>query len=168
MMSNAIKSIRFTYLIGLMLIIGLLGAAAYLEIYKGINPCSLCILQRGVLVALGVIFLIALVLTKKISHIICGCLGLITALLGILLAGRQVWLQHMPQNGSGECGISLPYLFKIFSFPEAIKHLWRGGIECSQHGWVFLHLSLAEWSLLWFLIFFILVMVQVKRVLNNK
>ena len=85
-----------------------------------------------------------------------------TCFCGILLSGRQVWLQHVPPNGLGECGISLTYMFKIFPFTEALKHVWRGGTECSEQGFVFLNLSLAEWSLLWFILFFILFTYEIK------
>lgn len=162
-MNNAI-SIRFTYLIGFFLIAGLLGLAVYLEVYEGINPCPLCVLQRMVLITLGVIFFFAMVFKiNKIGQFLFGLVSLLVSLAGVLLAGRQVWLQHIPQNGMGECGISLQYMFKIFPFTEAIKHVWKGGIECSQHDWEFLHLSLAEWSLIWFVIFFILSLIQLKR-----
>lgn len=165
---NNVWSIRFSYFIGCMLIAALLGMAAYLEVYKGINPCPLCILQRIVLLTLGIIFFLAMALKiKKTGNILFGILGLITSLGGILLAGRQVWLQHAPPAGLGECGVSLQYMFKIFPLMEALKHVWQGGIECSQHGWVFMHLSLAEWSLLWFVLFFIFVIVQIKRAANE-
>ncbi len=157
-------SIRFTYFIGFLLIAVLLGMAAYLEVYEGINPCPLCVLQRIVLIALGVIFFFAMVLkSNKIGQWIFGSMATLISLGGILLSGRQVWLQHMPQNGMGECGISLQYIFKIFPFTEAIQHVWKGGIECSQHDWEFLRLSLAEWSFIWFIVFFILSLVQLKR-----
>jgi disulfide bond formation protein DsbB len=162
-------SIRFTYFIGFLLIVALLGTAAYLELYEGINPCPLCILQRIVLIALGVIFFFAMVFkTNRIVQYLLGLLGLMVSLGGVLLAGRQVWLQHIPQDGMGECGVSLQYMFKIFPFYEAIKHIWRGGIECSQHDWEFLRLSLAEWSFLWFVGFFILGLIQLKRLTNTK
>jgi protein dithiol:quinone oxidoreductase len=157
-------SIRFTYFIGFLGIILLLGIASYLEIYKGINPCPLCILQRVIMIMLGVIFFFAMILRlHKLGYLLSGLLGIIVSLSGILLSGRQVWLQNIPQIGLGECGISLQYMFKIFSFTEALQHVWRGGTECSQQGWVFLHLSLAEWSLICFLLFFLLAIIQLKR-----
>src|SRR4029079_18710998 len=164
---NNMMSTRLTYFIGFIIIAALLGMAAYLEVYEGINPCPLCILQRIVLIALGVIFFFGMVLRiNKIGYFLFGVLGLIVSLGGILLSGRQVWLQNVPQNGLGECGVSLQYMFKIFPFTEALKHVWRGGTECSQRDWEFLHLSLAEWSLICFVIFFILVIVQLKRAID--
>lgn len=165
-MNNTI-SIRLTYFVGFLIIVSLLGMAAYLEIYQGINPCPLCILQRIVLITLGVIFFFGMVLRiNKIGYCMFGVLGLIVSLGGILLSGRQVWLQNVPQEGLGECGVSLQYMFKIFPVTEALQHVWRGGTECSQHDWEFLHLSLAEWSLIWFIVFFILVIVQLKRAID--
>ena len=165
---NNTSSIRLTYFLGLILIVVLLSIATYLEVYVGINPCPLCILQRVVLVALGVIFFFAMLIkSSRFFQYLLGFLSFLVNLRGILLSGRKVWLQHIPQNGMGECGISLQYLFKIFSFSEALKHIWKGGIECSQHDWEFLGLSLAEWSLFWFIVFFILVLLQLKRLLSK-
>ena len=73
------------------------------------------------------------------------------------------FLQHMPYSSLGDCGISLQYLFKIFPFTDAMKQLWQGGTECSQHGYEFLNLSLAEWSLIAFIVFFFFVILQLKR-----
>lgn len=165
---NNTFSIRLTYFIGLLLIIFLLGLATYLEVYEGINPCPLCVMQRIVLIALGVIFFFAMLIkSNNFLHYFLGICSFIISLSGVLLSGRQVWLQHIPSHGMGECGISLQYLFKIFTFTEALQHLWKGGIECSQHDWEFLHLSLAEWSLLWFVVFFMLALFQLKRLLSK-
>lgn len=165
-MRNASK-IRFSYFLGFILIAFLLGLAEYLEVYKGMIPCPLCMLQRVVLIVLGVIFFIGMVFRMKgLGHVVLSLLSLLTSLGGILLSGRQVWLQHRPPSNLGECGVSLSYMFKTFPLMDGLKQVWTGGMECSQQGWVFLHLTLAEWSLLGFLGFFALVIIQLKRTLD--
>ena len=46
------------YLLGFILVIALLAFAYFLELYKGMTPCHLCLLQRCVMALLGIIFLI--------------------------------------------------------------------------------------------------------------
>lgn len=165
-MRNASK-IRFSYFLGFILITFLLGLAEYLEIYKGMIPCPLCMLQRVVLIALGVLFFVGMLLGMKgLAQVTVGLLSLLTSIGGILLSGRQVWLQHVPTTSHGECGVSLSYMFNALPLMDALKQTWTGGMECSQQGWVFLHLTLAEWSLLGFVGFFALAMIQLKRALD--
>lgn len=159
------NSIRLRYFLGFITIILLLGLAEYLEVYKGMAPCPLCMLQRIILLFLGIVFLLGTLL-KGIGQIFVGLLSLIVSISGILFAGRQVWLQHMPSHHLGECGVSLSYMFKVLPLMQVLKQIWIGGMECSQQGWVFMHLSLAEWSLVGFLLFFVLTLIQLKRTLD--
>src|SRR4029079_1091536 len=132
------------------------GSASFVESYLKMTPCPLCILQRIVMIMIGIIFLLNMIgKFHKYIYTLFTALGAILSLSGILLAGRQVWLQHLPKEGLGECGASLSYMLKILPLIETLKHVWRGGIECSEQGFVFLNLSLAEWSFIWFGIFFI-------------
>lgn len=162
---NTQKSIRITNCIGLFFIIILLGTANYVEFFLGMVPCPLCILQRYMMIGIGVMFFLGAI--GKWNYCIAFIIRMFGALFsigGILFAGRQVWLQHIPKEGLGECGASLSYMLKILPLTETVKHVWRGGIECSEQGFVFLNLSLAEWSLIWFVIFFILFAMQQRKV----
>lgn len=159
------NAFRFTYLLGFILMAVLLGSAFFLQIYKGMSPCPLCLLQRMMMVALGAIFFVgAVVRLPKWGDLCVGFLGLLVGTAGVLLAGRQVWLQVSPPSSSGDCGASLGYLWHVLSVKETLKQVWQGGMECSQTGWKFLHLSLAAWSLIGFTILFLLVIVQLIRV----
>jgi disulfide bond formation protein DsbB len=159
-MKNA-QALRLTYLLGFILIAVLLGGAVFLQAYEGMNPCPLCILQRMSMALLGIIFFIGVVFKlKKIGQLLLNMLGACAVVSGLVFSGRQVWLQFLPVTGLGDCGVSLQYLFKILSFKEAIEQVWHGGMECSQTGWEFLHLSLAAWSLMGFMILGLLVTLQ--------
>ena len=50
---------RTTYFTGFLAVITLLGSVAYLQAFKGFEPCPLCILQRFALILLGVVFFLA-------------------------------------------------------------------------------------------------------------
>lgn len=162
------QSFRLTYLLGLILIALLLGSAYYIEIFDHINPCPLCLLQRMCMAALGVIFIIgAFVKFKKCAHLFLGFLGFIVSISGLLLAGRQVWLQYSPPSTSGDCSASLSYLYDVLSIKDLLIQVWKGGMECSQTGGQFLHLSLAAWSLIAFSILFFMVLVQIIRAIKK-
>ena len=74
---------------------------------------------------------------------------------GITSAGRQVWLQHLPPEQVPACGPSLEYMLESFPFSETLKRLVMGDGNCAEVVWSFLGLSMGEWSLLWFIGFFI-------------
>lgn len=150
-------SIRSTYLLGFVLASLLLFISIYLQFVDGILPCPLCAFQRATFGLLGVIFLIG-IFTYKISilRFFMNGLAILTAVLGIILAGRQIWLQHFPP-GNNECGVSLEYMLATFPINEVIKKIFfEGSAECTQRGWEFLYLNMAEWSLIWFVILFVL------------
>ncbi len=162
------QTFRFTYFLGLLLIALLLGSAYYLQIYENVNPCPLCLLQRMSMVALGIVFIIGAGFNfKKRGNLFVGFLGLITSISGLLFAGRQVWLQLSPPSSSGDCSASLSYLFNVLSIKDALIQVWRGGMECSQTGAQFLHLSLAAWSLIAFAFLYCLVLLQVIRTIKD-
>lgn len=145
---------RTVYLIEFFIVVALFGLAAYLEYYEGILPCPLCMMQRICLAALGVTFVIGASLNlKKIGGFLVGAFAFLFSLTGAILAGRQAWLQHFPSSVSSNCDVSFQYMMKVLPFDQVIKRAFAGGIECSQVGWQFLSLSLAEWSFILFVFF---------------
>ncbi len=162
------NAFRFTYLLGFVLIAILLGSAFFLQIYKGVNPCPLCLLQRMVMATLGAIFFAGAVWRfKKWGSLLLGLLGLLAGASGILLSGRQVGLQVSPPSSSGDCAASLDYLFHVLSLKDFAKQVWQGGMECSQTGLEILHLSLAAWSFIVFTVLFFLTILQLIRIVMN-
>ncbi len=135
---------------------GLLGFGLYLEHYEGLEPCPLCILQRIAYIAVAVIALIAsLHAPKKIFSILYFSVIDITALIGAGIAGRQVWLQHLPKDQVPECGPGLEYMLDVFPFSEALSMILSGSGECAEVKWRFLSFSIAEWSLVVFIVIMI-------------
>lgn len=150
-----VSSIRFAYLMAFICILALLCFAAYLQMYDGFTPCALCILQRFCMALLGVVFFFGAVTfcVKKWVHLFIGTLAFIVSLSGVLLSGRQAWMQHSPSGLVGNCDVSLSYMLQVMSFVDVMKRVLAGGAECSQVTWQFLHLSLAEWSFFCFTLF---------------
>lgn len=144
---------RLMYLYAFLLIVAMLGLGFYLQFEEGINPCPLCILQRVTLAVMGIVFFFGILLAgKKCCRIGIGLLSFLISLVGIFLAGRQVWLQHLPANQSGDCGVSLQYMLQVLPLHEVAKKIFEGTAECSRVDWSFVGLSMAEWTLVWFVV----------------
>lgn len=142
----------------------LLCAALFLEIYQGIVPCPLCLLQRYVMGLLAIIFLIGLPLSyKKSGQVITAFLALLVSTLGVVIAGRQVWLQHLPPNLSSNCDVGLRYMLEVLPFHEVIQRVFQGSSTCAEVSWQFLQVSLAGWSLMCFIAFLLFALWQLKR-----
>ena len=157
---------RLTYFLGFICIAVLLSLALYLQIHDGMTPCPLCMLQRIMLMVLGVLFFLgALFKLNSLTHRLLAFLTCASALLGGILAGRQVWLQHLPPAG-GDCGASLDYMMQVLPLTEVIKKVFIGGTECSQVNWTLWNVSLAELSLLCFAGLFVVSMWQLFRKLR--
>jgi len=149
---------------GFMIVAILIGITFYLQQFDGFIPCPLCILQRITLGLLGIVFFMGAALPfKKTGQIILSTFASLVALLGTFLSGRQVWLQHLPPDKNADCGASLQYLIHVLPFDQVISKILQGTAECAQKGWEFLNLSLASWSLICFIGFFIFCLFQIKR-----
>lgn len=155
---------RTVYLIEFFLVAGLLAFAAFLEYYKGILPCPLCMMQRFCLAILGILFVIGASFNlKRIGSFFIGSLAFLFSLAGAVLAGRQAWIQHNPSGLSSNCDVSFQYMMKVLPFDEVLKKAFAGGAECSQIDWQLWHLSLAEWSFLLFIFFICISIWQIAR-----
>lgn len=129
----------------------LLGFGLYLEHSVGLEPCPLCIFQRIAYIVVGLIALIGVIHNpQKLFERIYTGLILIASLCGAGIAGRQVWLQHLPEDKIPECGPGLEYMLDAFPFTDALKMILSGSGECAEVQWTFLSFSIAEWSIVCF------------------
>lgn len=152
------------YFLGYIIIVLLLGAASYIQYFKGVNPCPLCILQRITFGLLGVIFIFGIIWSAKRSgQILFSVISLFICCIGILLAGRQVWLQHLPSQPGANCEVSLQYMLRALPFDQVLQKMFEGSSGCGQVGWELMSLSLAQWSLLGFIFFLLFSFWQLRR-----
>ena len=144
---------RLGYTAGL-LICGLLFAfALYLQYYEYQNPCPLCILQRIAYIAMMAVFLVGAIHgPRHTGAAVYSTLLVVIAAIGAGIATRHVWLQHLPKNLVPECGPGLEYMLNKFPLMQALEKVFRGSGECAEVGWTFLTLSIAGWSLVWFVL----------------
>jgi disulfide bond formation protein DsbB len=130
----------------------LLGFGYYLQYVQGLDPCPLCLLQRGFFYAVMAVF--ALGAIHGSGKAIYGSLAALFAAGGVAAAGRQVWLQHLPPDKVPQCGPDLFFMLENFPLSRTLKTLVSGTGECAVVDWTFLGLSIAEWSLAWFVALF--------------
>jgi disulfide bond formation protein DsbB len=150
-------TIRQGYLAGFLICAGLIAFALYLQYVVGEDPCPLCMLQRIAFIALGIVFLAAAVHDpRRTAALVYGLLLLVFALAGAAVAGRHVWLQSLPRNLVPECGPGLDFILSRFPLRKAIDMVLRGSGECAEKGWTFLGLTIAGWSLVWFVLLTVL------------
>ena len=144
---------RLAFLAGFLVCGGLILYALYLQYYEYQNPCPLCILQRVVYFALMGVFLVgALHGPRRTGTLVYSSLLVLVSLVGAGIAARHVWLQHLPKDKVPECGPGLAYILDRFPLFSAFEKIFRGSGECAEVGWRLFGLSVAEWSLVWFVL----------------
>jgi len=144
---------RLGYLAGFLICGGLILYALYLQYYEYQDPCPLCLLQRVVYIVLMVVFLLgALHGPRRTGAVVYSTLLVLVSLSGAGIAGRHVWLQHLPKDKVPECGPGLGYILDRFPLVNALEKIFRGSGECAEAGWRLMGLSIAEWSLVWFVL----------------
>ena len=141
--------------------LALLLAAFYLQYQINLQPCFLCIIQRGIFVLLALVLLLAVIHNpQRRGIIIYSTLTIIIAALGALVAGRQVWLQFQPRQAAEVCIPGLAYLLKQFSWSQALQLLLQHSESCRET-WVLMGLTIPQWTLLAFIGFILFGCVQV-------
>jgi disulfide bond formation protein DsbB len=130
----------------------LLGFGYFLQYVQGLDPCPLCQVQRAFYYLVGGAFILGAVHGRFLPAY--GSLAALFSIGGIGTAGRQVWLQHLPPDKVPQCGPDLAFMLKNMPLSRTLEKLFTGTGECAVVDWSFLGLSIAEWSLGWFLVLF--------------
>ena len=145
---------RMLLTLGFAMCVALMGAALWLQHVEGLEPCPLCVLQRGAVIVLGVLTLAGAIHDPATpGRRVYGALITVAALAGTALAGRHAWLQSLPPGEVPECGPGLDYMLDAFPLTQVIEMVLRGSGECAEVQWTFLALSIPEWTLLVFVAF---------------
>ena len=149
-------STRAAFVLPAIVCAALLAFGYYLQYGQGLNPCPLCLVQRGFFYGvLGACAIAALHNPGRTGQIAYGLIAALVALGGAATAGRQVWLQHLPPERQPQCGPDLYFMLENFPLSRTLEKLITGTGECAAVDWTFLGLSIAEWSLGWFVVLFI-------------
>jgi disulfide bond formation protein DsbB len=142
---------RLAFAVPAALCAGLVGFGYYLQYVQGLQPCPLCLVQRGFYyLIIGVCVLAMLHGPARLGAAVYGSLALLFALGGAATAGRQVWLQSLPPDKVPQCGPDLFFMLENLPLAQTWNKLVHGTGECAAVDWTFLGLSIAGWSLVWF------------------
>lgn len=127
--------------------LALVGGGVVLAQTLNLAACSLCILQRMLYLLLGIEALLLFLAARR--HRLVALLMVVTAVTGVFIAGYQTWLQRFAQGIS--CGGGQPWWEQFVDWAgKQVPLLFEASGLCSEAGWAFLGLSIAEWSLLFF------------------
>jgi disulfide bond formation protein DsbB len=129
-----------------------MAAALYLQHFQDLEPCPLCIFQRIAVIAFGAICLLAFLHNcQHIGRRIYAGLAALASSAGVVVAGRHVWLQHLPADQVPSCGPGLDYWLEALPVQQVINNVFKGAGECAVVDWSLLGVSLPEWTLLMFI-----------------
>ena len=131
----------------------LLAYAIYKQYVDYLEPCPLCILQRVAFLWMGLLALLAAIHNPaRAGQRFYAWLITLGAVIGAALAGRHIWLQHLPADQVPECGPGLNYMLENFPLTEVFATVLQGSGSCAETKWSFLGLSIPMWTLVWFII----------------
>jgi len=145
------SSPRLLFAVPVAVCAALLGFGYYLQYGQGLEPCPLCLVQRGFFYAVMLVSLAGALYGPRGAgmKVYAGIVALLAAG-GAGVAGRQVWLQHLPADKVPQCGPDLYFMLENFPLSQTLTKLVTGTGECAVVDWTFLGGSIAEWSLGWF------------------
>lgn len=134
------------YLFVFLASVGALSAALYMQHGQGLEPCTMCIIQRYAFIWVGLCALLALVLPFRLLRVLVVLVGILGALGGMAAALRNLWVMAYPEIlcGRDPVELFLNGLPTAQKFPEVFLAL---GL-CSSPIPPLLGLSLPAWSLI--------------------
>ena len=142
-------STRQLNLAGFLACAGMMAYALYAEHVLLLMPCPLCVFQRMAVISLGIVFLVAAIHDPAVwgRRIYAGLL-FAAAATGAGVAGRHVWLQHLPADEVPACGPGFDYIIDAFPLSDALRMIFTGSGECASIDWQFVGLSMPAWVLI--------------------
>ena len=128
----------------------LIGVAVYLQVAEHMMPCPLCIIQRYLFIAVGLICLIAAFAPSSKAAAGAGIAALF-AVGGVGTAAWHIWVQANPE---ASCGID-PLETSLNKIPPAnwLPTLFKADGLCTTPTPPILGLSIPQWSAIWFAVF---------------
>lgn len=153
---------RLVFVAQMLISVGLVGVALIMGNWLALQPCYLCNFQRFLYFIIAAFALGGVVVSKwrKLWAALAG----FTALGGLLTALEQSWMQYSPETVT-ECGFGDPTLLErtVDWLGTQWPSLFMVTGFCTEKDWVFLGLSLANWSGVCFLFLLLLSLWQFFR-----
>lgn len=155
-------------LVGAVLSFLLLMASFYFQYIEGLQPCSLCIVQRILIMLLMLLFSWGIWLRSIVWLGWQGGITLVFALLGAAVSIRHLYVQYFPGPEAYGCSPSIDYMLQNWPLSKIGYALFEGYGSCSDTAWQWLGLSMPAWTLIFFLLFTVLLSVNLLRGIRHK
>ncbi len=138
----------------------------YFQLHLGLAACPLCMFQRACLVGVIAVCMLGILTRPEAvgAKLLAFCSTVFSAC-GLVIAGRQVWLQHLPADQVPECGPDLAFMLDSFPLFEVLQTVFTGSGECAEVQWRLLGFSMPEWMVL---IFFVMVLISLHLLLSRE
>ena len=161
---------RFHTLGFVLAIASLLIAVFFMEGYLGLSACPLCIIDRGIIILIAVLFALAAIHDPgAVGQRVYAGLNVLVCAAGIAVAGRHIWLQSLPPDQVPGCTPGLEYMMEKFPLQKVFSLLVNSAGECAEVTWTFLGLSIPQQTLLLFIaLLLISLVVIVKTVVSCR
>lgn len=118
----------------------------YMERYLELEPCPLCILDRIVVVAMGLTWIAQGFLMEKWRRTLV-CLNAVFLSAGFVFAIRHVWLQNRPPEPDGGCLLDVE---AAKTFTDIIGRAFDASGDCGAILWRFAGFTIPEQVLIMF------------------
>lgn len=142
----------------------MLFAVLFLQHHLGLEPCPLCVVDRGLVITLGIIFFLAAVHNPgTIGRRVYAFAATLVALTGVGVCWRHIWLQNLPEDLVPACGPGLDYMLDTLPIAETLEILFTATGECADIQWNVMGLTIPEQTLIVFNGFLFLALIQLFR-----
>ena len=143
---------RWGYLLAFVFMAACMGYAFYLQYHESQEPGPMCYFQRAVLVAMGLVFLVAAVHNpQRRGQWIYAVGETLLGALGVFLSLRHLWIQSLPLDQIPDCGFGITYMMDNMPLLEVIKKTLQGSPSCHDSSFRILGLTLPGWTLIIYL-----------------
>lgn len=158
-----LKNLSFRRLCAVLFICSVMAtlvAIFYFQKHLGLEPCPLCIFQRiGVWIMGGFAFVGMLINPTKLWAKFTLWSGMVIGTLwGLGVAGRHVWLQHLPPDQVPACGPGLNYWVDTLPILQVFQEVLKGSGECAEIDWQMVGFSIPELTLAMFAVFLVMLL----------
>lgn len=151
--------------------IGVLAVAIlYFERYLGYVPCTMCVGQRIIYLAVILFAIIGIGARNKLKTFasVADYLGIGMLAVGTYVAFHHVMLQSAPPNPFAPCMPGVGYIVENLPFQEVLQSLFYGKSKCSDIQWSLLGISIPGYSLLTFGTLLVMNVFQKNRIIRNS
>ena len=149
-------------------VVSLLVAYIYFDLIVELQPCTLCVLDRYLLILIALIFFIITISGRDFIFKTLNTTNLLLCIIGLISTIRHIWLQVFKDetalDGFG-CGGGFFYYISTLPLLDAIKNIFNNPTPCNDVKWQLFGLSIPMYT---FILFLILIIIVLKLFKSKK